>query len=58
MAPKPSRQWGTKEGQFQSRLQNPKHANCNKTNKKTRTTTIGKQEINEQARRKHEPVNQ
>jgi hypothetical protein len=28
--------------QFQSRLQNPKRANCNKTNKQTRTTTTGK----------------
>jgi hypothetical protein len=58
MAPKPTRQWGTTEGQFQSRLQNPKRANCNKTNRKTRTTTTGKQEISEQARSKHQPVNQ
>jgi len=28
--------------QFQSRLQNPKCANCNKTNRKTRTTTTRK----------------
>ena len=28
--------------QFQSRLQNPKHANCNKMNMQTRTTTTDK----------------
>jgi hypothetical protein len=28
--------------QFQSRLQNPKRANCNNTNNQTRTTTTGK----------------
>jgi hypothetical protein len=58
MAPKPTCQWGTIEGQYQSWLQNPKRANCNKTNRKTRTRTTGKQEISEQARSKHEPVNQ
>jgi hypothetical protein len=40
--PKPARQWGTKEGQFQLQLQNPKRANYNKTNRKTRTTTTSK----------------
>jgi hypothetical protein len=58
MEPKPARQWGMTEGQFQSQLQNPKRANCNKTNRKTRTTATGKQETSEQARRKHQLVNQ
>jgi hypothetical protein len=57
MASKPTRQWGTTEGYFQSRLQNPKRANCNKTNKRTRTKTTGKQETSEQARSKHQPMN-
>jgi hypothetical protein len=57
MTPKPTRQWGMTEAQFQSWLQNPKCANCNKTNRQTRETTTGKQETNEQATRKHQPVN-
>jgi hypothetical protein len=55
---KPTRQWGMTKAQFQSWLQNPKRANCNKRNRKTRATTTGKQETSEQATSKHQPVNQ
>jgi hypothetical protein len=58
MAPKPTRQWGTTEAWFQSRLHNPKRANCNKTNKKTRATTTCKQETRQQTTSKHQPTNQ
>jgi hypothetical protein len=52
MAPKPTRQRGMTEVQFQLRLQNPKRANCNKTNRKKRATTIGKQEKQQQVNKK------
>jgi hypothetical protein len=61
MALKPTRQWGTTEAQFQSRLQNPKRANCNKRNKQTRETrnsTKANKKPVEQATSKHQPVNQ
>jgi hypothetical protein len=51
MALKPIRQWGTTEAQFQSWLQNPKRANCNKRNMQTRETTRCKQQTSEQAQR-------
>jgi len=51
MALKPIRQWGTIEAQFQLRLQNPKRANCNKSNRQTRATTQCKQQTSEQAQR-------
>jgi hypothetical protein len=58
MALKPTSQWGMTEAQFQSRLQNLKRANYNKSNNPTRATSTGKQETNEQATRKHQPLNQ
>jgi hypothetical protein len=48
---KPICQWGTREAQFQSQLQNPKRANCNKRNRQTRATTRCKQKTSEQAQR-------
>ena len=49
MALKPTHRWGTTEGQFQSRLQKPKRANCNKTNRQTITIEhANKKSVNKQ----------
>jgi hypothetical protein len=44
IATKPTRQWGMTEAWFQSQLQNPKHANCNRE--------TGKQEQQKQENKK------
>jgi hypothetical protein len=44
LATKLTHQWGTTEVQFQSWLQNPKHANYNKSKRKIRETKTRRQE--------------
>jgi hypothetical protein len=58
LATKHTHQWRVTEVQFQSLLQNPKRANYNNNNRKTREKETSKQETSQQATRKNQPMNQ